>query len=298
MLVERLQEFNRFKIFTSAVFICNPFAVLAVIVKVEHWSNCVNSYAVKMKFLEPKCCTRHKEWANFISAEVKHSCSPAVMLALSRVWVFIKRRAVKFIKSVLILWKMCRYPVKNNADTRFMTFVNKIHQILGRAVAWGCGKIARYLIAPASVIRIFRKRHKLNVGISHLFNIRDKLVRQIPVRIEIAVLVLLPRACVHLVYVYRRGINVWGIAFFNPLIVLPLMAALDFIEFWGSTGSCLGMKSIRVAFKDDFSRPCGYGKFVRVKLLYAVNNTFPNAARFRKHSHRCCLYVPIVKIAY
>ena len=36
MLVERLQEFNRFKIFTSAVFICNPFAVLAVIVKVEH----------------------------------------------------------------------------------------------------------------------------------------------------------------------------------------------------------------------------------------------------------------------
>ena len=89
-----------------------------------------------------------KKAFNLVSAVVKNSCAPFLVLALFHIAVFIKRLSVKFIKSVSVLWEMSRHPVKYNADSCLMAFVNKIHKVLGNTVARGGSKISRNLISP------------------------------------------------------------------------------------------------------------------------------------------------------
>ena len=57
------------------------------------------------------------------------------MLALAWVGIFIKRTAVKFIKSEGILREVGRHPVKNDSYACVVSLVYKISKILGGAVA-------------------------------------------------------------------------------------------------------------------------------------------------------------------
>ena len=70
------------------------------------------------------------------------------MFALSRVGIFVARLAVKIGKTVRVSWEVSRNPVENNADAVLMALIDKIHQVVRRAVPGRCGKVARYLIAP------------------------------------------------------------------------------------------------------------------------------------------------------
>ena len=134
IFVELLQKFDSLKIFIAAVFIRHPLAVLAVVIEIQHRCNGVYPYAVKVIFFKPERSGGHQKRANLIFSEVKDSCSPSVMLALSRVAVFIERSAVKFVKTVCVLREVCRNPVQNHAYSVFVAFIYKIHKVLRLAV--------------------------------------------------------------------------------------------------------------------------------------------------------------------
>ena len=88
-----------------------------------------------MEFFYPVVSRRNQEGANLGFLVIKNSCSPFLMLTLFHITVFIAAGTVKLIKSEAVLREMSRHPVKNNSDSRFMTAVYEIHQILGHTVS-------------------------------------------------------------------------------------------------------------------------------------------------------------------
>ena len=56
--------------------------------------------------------------------------------------------AVKFRKSMRILRKMRRYPVKNNSYSILMKLIHKVHKVLRRSISRCRSIIACYLISP------------------------------------------------------------------------------------------------------------------------------------------------------
>ena len=83
---------------------------------------------------------------------------------------------------LLVLAEVPRYPVHDDADAVRMSRVDEIAEIVGRAVTARHGKVARRLIPPRPVIGVLAKRHELDVGIVHLLDVADELIRHIAVR--------------------------------------------------------------------------------------------------------------------
>ena len=179
--VKLLEKFNRFKIFSSAVFIRNPFAVLTSVIEIKHWCNCVNPKPVKMEIVNPIHCRGNKERFNLIFAVVKYSCAPFLMLAFSHIGVFVCAFSVKFIKTVSVFREVSRYPVKYYSDSGFVASVNKIHKVVRCSVAWSRSKVSCNLISPWAVKRIFHNRHHFNMSVSHIFYVRHKFLCHLPV---------------------------------------------------------------------------------------------------------------------
>ena len=176
-----------------------------------------------MVFLHPEQCAAHQKADDFRAAVVKHQRAPLLVLALSRVCIFIARHAVKFCKAGLVAREVSRHPVHNHADARLVAAVDKAHKVLRRAVAGGRRKVARHLIAPGSVERVLRQRHQLNVRKAHFLHIRDQLVTELVVREHAAVRIFAPGARVHLVDVHRLVIMRVFFLVLKPAAVVPLV---------------------------------------------------------------------------
>ena len=54
--IKPFYKFNRLKIFFSALCVFYPLTVTAVIVKIKHRGNGVNSYSVNMILINPEHC--------------------------------------------------------------------------------------------------------------------------------------------------------------------------------------------------------------------------------------------------
>ena len=138
------------------------------------------------------------------------------MLAFFWVCIFIARRAVKLAKPVRVFGKVRGNPIDYYAYPRFVALY-KIFKIVGRAVARSNGVITRYLIAPRAVKRVLRDRHKLNMGIAHIFYILCKLPCKVAVCKKVAVVIPAPRAEMKLVNIHGRRIHRCFAALFEPL---------------------------------------------------------------------------------
>ena len=57
------------------------------------------------------------------------------MFTLVRVGVFVAGLAVKFVETEFVFRKMRRDPVQYNSYAVFVAFINKIHEVVRRAVA-------------------------------------------------------------------------------------------------------------------------------------------------------------------
>ena len=70
------------------------------------------------------------------------------MTALAWIFMFVEGCAVEAAQGMTVGREMRRRPIQNNADAVFVAAVDKIHKILGGAVAAGNGKIAGNLVSP------------------------------------------------------------------------------------------------------------------------------------------------------
>ena len=145
-----------------------------------------------MELFNPENGVADQKILHLILAVVKDLGAPVRVLALSGVRVLVEGFSVEVRQSVGVLGEMRGHPIQNHTDSMAVEVVDKVHEVGRGAVAGGGGKIPRHLIPPGAVERIFGDRHKLYMRVTHLLNIRNKLVRQFTIRIKASVIMYFP----------------------------------------------------------------------------------------------------------
>ena len=222
-LVEFLQELHRLEIARVAVFVWLPLAVLASVVEVKHIRDRVDAQAVDVELLKPEQSVRDEEALHLRAPVVKVGRAPLPVLRALLIVGLVEILSVKMAQSLLILAEVPRHPVHDDADAIRMGGIDEVAEIVGRAVAARHGEVARRLIPPRPIVGVLAERHELNVGIVHLLDIADELIRHIAVGEILTVQRAPPRARVHLVR--EHGTFVGGLVrlLFLPRRVLPLI---------------------------------------------------------------------------
>ena len=133
--VQVTEELDRLQILVAAVDVRRPFAVAAVVVQIEHGRHGIHAQTVQMELVQPVVRAGDQERAYLALAVVKDARTPALVLHLLGVGIFIAACAVKFVQTVRILREVGRYPVEDDADARLMEQVDHLAELIGRAEA-------------------------------------------------------------------------------------------------------------------------------------------------------------------
>ena len=120
-----------------------------------------------MVLVEPEKRVGDEEIAHFVASVVENIGSPIAVLALARIGVFVKVRAVEHGQPVHVLREVGRHPVEDDADPRLVAAVNKVAELIRIAESAGRCVVARHLVAPGPVVRMLGHRHELEVGEAH-----------------------------------------------------------------------------------------------------------------------------------
>ena len=295
--IQMLEEFNCVEVSVSAVFVRDPFAVLAAIVQIQHGRNRIHTKSVNVIIIEPVQCVSDHEVQDFIAGVVKALCAPVRMFAHSRICIFIGRLAVKVRKTVRIFREMCRYPVENDADVMHMEIIHQIHEFLRGSVTCCRRIISGYLISPGAVKRIFRNTHQFNMRISHPFAVFDEFMGKLGIVQETVLIVpvaFLPGSKVNFINCHRLFKRVLFGTLFHPGIVFPVVSVND----RGTAGSCrtqFRMECIRISLIQDISLFGCNRILVCFAFLHSFNETFKDTALFQRN-HVICGGIPCITV--
>ena len=169
------EKFDGFQILVAAIAVRYPLTVLASIVQIKHGSYGIHAQTVYVELLNPVEGVGNQEIGNLMLFIVKDLGTPVWMLAFTRICILEERLSVKICQTVGIPREMGRNPVQNNADALFVHIVHKIFEFLWSAIAGGGSIVAGYLIAPGTIIGMFRNSHQLDMGVTHLLYIGSQL---------------------------------------------------------------------------------------------------------------------------
>ena len=289
---DSVQLFNklcRFKVFSAAETVREPFIPAKIMV--EHTAHSIDPQTVKMEFAQPIQSVRNQEAHNLASPVIKQQRPPLRHLGAERFCGFEQCSSVKSAQSALILCEMRRNPVHYNPNAAFMRIIHKLRKLFGRTVTRRDRIIARDLITPAVIQRVFGKRQKLNMRITHSYAVIDEFASQFRV-----VHALFPRAGVNLVYVYRFGEKIPLRTEFKIFAVGPHIPG-NAVKHACRSRSKFRTECERVGFKHRLPVPAGNCKLVSVALS-CLRNTAAPTARFSEFFHRICALFPIVEIAH
>ena len=290
--IQAAQKVYRLQVFVSAVNVGTPF--VSAVIEVEHARNRVHTQTVYVVHVHPIERVGNKEVAYFVAPVIETARSPLFVFHAQRVAVFVQRTAVEFVQSVAVFGEMPRHPVENNAYAASVHFIHKISKVLRRAVTRGRREVARYLIAPRPVERIFGDAHEFQVRIAEFFKIFAHFVGELTIIERIAVRVTSPRRDMRFVNAHRRGVLVW--------LVLYIVAVRPFKMFYVHDLGVGALKRFavereRVAFIYRISKTVFDVKFIVVVKFDARHSGFPNS-RLCNLGHAVGVYVPAVEVAY
>src|SRR5690606_11363662 len=136
---------------------------------------------IYMKMLQPVQSTGNQKLAHIILAVIINTGVPVGMPAPARVFVFIKMAAIKAGQTMTIFREMRWYPVKDNANTRLMAFIDEVLKVIRVAKTRCRRKQSQRLISPGTIERMLHHRQQLDMGITHVEHIRDKLPCQLAI---------------------------------------------------------------------------------------------------------------------
>ena len=282
-------------------------------VEVQHTGHAVHANAVHVEVLEPVQHVGDQEGADLAAGEVKLVRAPVgVNLVLKQ------HVAVKGGKAVGVGAKTAGNPVHDHADARLVARIDKVHELLGVAVARRGGVVAGRLVAPGAIEGMLHKRHDLDMRVAHVVHVVHELHRQVVVGVELAALrgegvhgsgviavlvglalrrvaVALPRANMHLVDVERLRHVVMAGAALEPSGVIPLVA-IEGPQHARGTRRALGLKGIRIGLVKLLALVGLDEIFIELALLGTRNKAFPDSARMHGHQ-RVGFLIPVVKFA-
>ena len=238
-----------------------------------------------------------QEALDLLHAVVKDHRAPFLVLTAAGVGVLIAGGAVEHVQAVAILREVGRDPVQNDADACLVELIHEGHEVLGRAVTAGGGKVTGDLIAPAAVEGILSDGQQLHMGVAHILYVRDQFVGQLGVIIGYAVVGILhlPAAGLQFINGHRAVDDIPLVLVLDPGGVAPGVA-LDIIALAAVGGAGLGVECVGVGLVDQFICRAGDAVFVDIKLFDAGYEPFPDAVR--DFFHRVFAGCPAVEVAH
>jgi len=219
--VEFAQELDRLDVLAPAVLVRQPLAGLARVVEVEHRGHRVDADAVDVEFVDPVQGVGDEEVSYLVAAEVEDQRAPVLVFAAARVLVFVDRLAGEARQGEVVLGKMRRHPVEQDAEIMLMAGVDETAQRVGFAETRGRRVIAGNLVAPRGIERVLGHRQKFDVCIAELEHVGDQGLDQLVPAVEAAVGVASPRAGMQFVDAHRLVLPVELGTCGDPGVVLP-----------------------------------------------------------------------------
>ena len=146
-----------------------------------------------MTLFNPVECIGNQEVFDLRTAIVINLGSPVWVFALSWVCMLINSSPVEVGKTMCILGKMCRYPVKDDSDFLSVQIVYHVFKVLWSSITGSRCIVARYLIAPGAIKWMLCNSHQLHMGVTHFLHIGGQLLSCFPVIIKALFVVLCGR---------------------------------------------------------------------------------------------------------
>ncbi|CAB4849559.1 unannotated protein [freshwater metagenome] len=165
--VEFLQEGDGVEVLATAVAIRDPAAGRARVVEIQHAGDRVDAQSVDVELVEPIQRVGDQKVAHLGAPVVEDVRAPVGVLTLTRVGVFVERRAVEAGETPVVLRKVRRNPVDDDTDAAPMQRVDHRLQIVRCAVASRRRVVPADLIAPRPAERMLGHRHQLHVSEPH-----------------------------------------------------------------------------------------------------------------------------------
>ena len=292
--VELLQKGDRAEVDVAAVAVRRPFAVAPGVVEIQHRGHRVHADAVDVIAVEKRHGRRDEKALHLRHCIVENERAPLRMLGHARVLALVEPRAVKAREPVRVLRKVRRDPVHDHADTGAVERVDKVHEVLRRAVAAGGGVVPGHLIAPGALVGVFRHGQQLHVRVVHLSAVVRQLVcdRAVPRQ---AGLRPAPGAEVHLVNAHRRAVYIACGAAAQIAPVVPDVA-LDCPDLGCGRGPGLAVRGEWVGLEHRLAVRAGDGVFIERPVAQTLHGLHPRAVR--QAVHRRCCRVPAVEVAH
>src|SRR4029453_8326643 len=127
--VELAQELDRAEIFSAAMDIGKPLALLASVIEVQHRRNGVDAQSIDVVFREPEPSARRQESADFVALVVEDQALPLRVESLTRIRVLVKVGSVEAREAMRVIRKVRRHPVENHADAPLGHHLHQGHQV-------------------------------------------------------------------------------------------------------------------------------------------------------------------------
>ena len=275
--VQLAQKGDGLQVLLAAVPVGLPLAVPAVVVEVEHAGHGVHPQAVDVVFLQPEQGRRDQKALDLGHAVVKDHGSPLAVLAPAGVGVLIAGLAVVHVQAVGVLGEVGGHPVHDHPDAGGVALVHKQLKVVGGAKPAGGGKVPGDLVAPAAVEGMLGDGQQLDVGIAHLEDVGDQLVRQFAIAVGHTFFLGAPAAKMQLVDIDGRVDGVGGAAGLLPGLVLPLVA-LQPVDLAAVGGAGLGVEGVGVGLEQQVVGRRGDAVFVHIIFPDARDKCLPDAA--------------------
>ena len=292
--VELLQKGDCAEVDAAAVAVRRPFTVAPGVVEIQHRGHRVHADAVDVIAVEKRHGRRDEKALHLRHFIVENERAPLRVLGHACILALVEPRAVKAREPVCVLRKVRRDPVHDHADAGTVERIDKVHEVLRRAVAAGGGVVPGHLIAPGALVWVFRHGQQLHVRVAHLSAVVRQLVcdRAVPRQ---AGLRPAPGAEVHLVNAHRRVVHVARSAAAQIAPVVPDVA-LERPDLGCGRGPGLTVRGKGVGLEHRLAVGAGDGIFIERPVAQTGHGLHPCAVR--QTVHRRCRRVPVVEIAH
>ena len=115
-IVQLAQESHCFQVLLAAILVGLPFALLAVVVQIQHGGHGVHAQAVDVVLLQPVQGAGDQEALHLAAAEVEHHGAPFFVLTALGVGVLVAGLSVKVVQAEAILREVGGHPVHDDTD--------------------------------------------------------------------------------------------------------------------------------------------------------------------------------------
>src|ERR1700693_6066321 len=296
--VKAFDEIDSVEVLAAAMDVRHPFTRFSRVVEIKHRSDCVDAKTIDVIVVQPEQAICDKKIAYLVSTVIKDQGTPISMFTLAGISVFVKMGSIEQSETMRILWEMSGNPVDDDAESVFVSTIDKMPKLIGVPEPARRGEVAGNLIAPGSIEGMLGDRHQFEMRITQVLHIRDQTIGEADIAQESITFFWNPGPRSKMNFVDADGLFVPLLRFpgLNPLVIAPFETIQ--IEYQGSRlDSMLPVESEGITFQDDLTKTVSHFELVMGPFHDAGDENLPDPG-FDPFSHRMTSTIPAIEITY